>query len=245
MDDTTRGLSKLLANRMIQRRDVKALQASSGAYRPVRSPFTMRDLGLHLAGSTTYGHYLVDHDGHCRMLAFDIDFDDSFSWRDKELNPREVFGTDHPARRTMNKTIRAMADGLAWRLKRTMPDLIVSTAFSGSKGLHVYGCFTRPTTADAARDIATDVLDGFGCFEATRGSNFYRHTNRDIPLTIETFPKQEKISRDGFGNLLKLPLGTNRKTGRRAFFYDVRSPIQELTPYDSVAALLYGTVIPQ
>lgn len=244
--DASQGLKKqanLLYQRFVQRRDVKAVQEPSGAYHPVRSRFTLRDFQYHLDGATTYGHYLVDQEGKCRVTAFDIDFDEEYSWRGQILNPRKIFGTDHPAHPDMVATIRSIADGLAFRLERMYPDLTVMTAFSGSKGIHVYGAFQSPTTATAARGIAVDVLDSYGCFELARGKNFYTHSLRDVPITIEIFPKQEKVNKGGFGNLLKLPLGVNQKSSRRAFFYNPRDPLSHLNPYNSFDALQYGTLI--
>lgn len=77
----------LLARRFIQRRDVKAVQFSSGAYVPdyklksigSHAPlgFKGRHLASHLAGEATYGHYLLDSDSKCRLFAFDIDLEKS------------------------------------------------------------------------------------------------------------------------------------------------------------------------
>lgn len=241
-----------MAKRLIQRRDVKAIQGSTGAYEPLRDPDTkepvpwsLRDLARHLSGAVTYGHYLVDEAGLCRIVAFDVDFDGEYPWRGESLNPREIFGTDHPARKELNRQIRGLADGLAWRLKRHYPQLVVATAFSGSKGIHVYGMFGNPTRADTAREVGLAVLDSFGCFEPWKGKSFYRHKNEYQQLAVEVFPKQEKIGQGGFGNLLRLPLGVNKKTKRRAFFYDVRADVQELRPVAPIPALLHGTVVPQ
>lgn len=247
-----RTLTNLMAERLIQRRDVKAIQGADGAYSPVRDPvtransrFTLSDLVRHTQGQATYGHYVVDQAGLCRTLAFDIDFAKEYPWRGESLNPRDIFGTDHPARAELNRYIRGMADGLAWRLKRYFPKLIVITSFSGGKGIHVYGCYEKPTTAEAAREQALQVLNSFECFEAIRGKSFYQHVSEYDCLTIEVFPKQEKIGQGGFGNLLRLPLGVHMKSRRRAFFYDPRSEVQELRPTDPIPALLYGTVRPK
>jgi hypothetical protein len=37
---------------------------------------------------------------------------------------------------------------------------------------------------------------------------------------LEVFPKQDHVSGQGFGNLVKLPLGVHRKTGKRSYFYE-------------------------
>lgn len=241
-------LVSLLPRRLIQRRDVKAVQRGDGAYNPIRTPWTKTDLEKHLEGEVTYGHYIVDANDHCRLLAFDIDFDKEVSWTAPngtvhELSPREIFGTDHPARDYLNSYIRGMADGLAWRMKRMYPNMVVLTAFSGSKGIHVYGCFGQATTAKAAREVAVTVLSSFGCFEPVRGKNFWKHVDQYESLTIEVFPKQEKVqSGKRLGNLLRLPMGINQKTGRGGFFYSVEAPQTLITPDDPVAALTLGSI---
>lgn len=73
----------LYAKRFIQRRDVKAVQFSSGGYSPDRElkhpgqhaplGFKMDHLFAHLDGRATYGHYLLDTDDMTRLFAFDID----------------------------------------------------------------------------------------------------------------------------------------------------------------------------
>lgn len=241
-------LPDLLARRLIHRRDVKAQQSTDGAYRPIRSPWTRADLRRHLAGDVTYGHYLVNEAGRCRILAFDIDFDKTVAWSPNtgpsmELSPREIFGTDHPAAGFLNRYVRGLADGLAWRLHRKYPQLLVLVAFSGSKGIHVYGCFGKETSAKAARVVATSVLEGFGCFEPMRGNNFYKHVDQYPSLTVEIFPKQEDVGGGKrLGNLLRLPLGINQKTKRRAFFYRLDAPQEHLIPDDPTVALTLGSL---
>lgn len=85
MEDTLNDqLAVLYAKRFIQRRDVKAVQFSSGGYSPDRElknlgqhgpelGFQMHHLHNHLNGVATYGHYLLDHDDQTRLFAFDID----------------------------------------------------------------------------------------------------------------------------------------------------------------------------
>lgn len=75
------------AKRFIQRRDVKAVQFSSGAYVPDRElkkvgkhgplGFKGRHIADHLNGEATYGHYILDADSHARLFAFDIDLEKS------------------------------------------------------------------------------------------------------------------------------------------------------------------------
>jgi len=230
---------------MIQRRDVKAFQRKTGAYKPIHWPWTIKDIRAHLDGRTTLGHYLVDESDKTRVVAFDIDFDEDFPSSVGDVNPREVFNEpDHPANLELTRYLRCMGDGLVWLLHRNYPTVKALCTFSGSKGLHVYGTFGGTTTAQAARDVALTTMASLGKMEhftASKGTNFYKAT--EYPhLTIEVFPKQDSIATGGFGNLLRLPLGVNQKTGREGFFYDLGAPIDQLVPTDPIQTLEQGSI---
>jgi len=236
-----------LGKTFIQRRDVKAFQRKNGAYNPIHHPWTAKDIRLHVEGKTTLGHYLVDHDGLTRVVAFDIDFDDE-EYRTKsgeKVVPRDVFSDpDHFARGELTQQVRSLGDGLAWRMGRLYPELKIMTTFSGSKGLHIYGCFGEAIDANTARSLGQIILKSWGggeVFEAVKGKNFYKACSFPS-MTVEVFPKQSKIGSDGFGNLLRLPLGVNQKTGRESFFYDPGAPITELIPVDPALALASGSL---
>lgn len=239
-------IKKLIGSLFVQRRDVKAYQKKTGAYKPIKTPWTLKDIQNHLDGRVTLGHYLVDHEGKTKVVAFDIDFEKTYTLRDgSEINPREVFSDPNdPARGELVRAVRCLADGIAWRLKRLHPSIAVFTAFSGSKGIHVYGCFGGSTTAEAAQGLGVSLLKSFAggdFFIPLKGDNFFQselHPN----LTIEVFPKQGKIGKDGFGNLLRLPLGINQKTGKEGFFYDPMAPLNELNPLDPLDVLLHGSI---
>jgi hypothetical protein len=127
---------------------------------------------------------------------------------------------------------------------RLFPSVIPLVAFSGSKGVHVYGCFGGSVRATAARDVGLSVLDSWGrgeLFSAVKGKNFYKAATYP-DLTVEVFPKQEKVGTGGFGNLLRLPLGINQKTGREGFFYDPGAPLDELRPADPEQVLIHGSL---
>lgn len=237
---------QMLGKTFIQRRDVKAFQRKTGAYKPIHSKWTLRDLKAHVRGKTTLGYYLVDHDGLTRVVAFDIDFDDEDVEVDGEkVTPREVFSDpDHFARAELTRQVRGLADGLAWRTKRMYPEIKVIVSFSGSKGIHVYGCFPQATDANAARTVGQTILNSWGggeIFEPVKGKNFYKAATYP-QMTVEVFPKQEKVGTGGFGNLLRLPLGVNQKTGRESFFYDIHGPITDLAPVDPALVLDAGSL---
>ncbi len=235
-----------IAVKFMQRRDVYAVQHANGTYAPVREPISRAAIESHLAGTSTLGHYLVDQDGMCRIFAFDIDLCAAGVWKESDdreeipIKPREVWlEAGHPARTDLLVQLRCMAEGLALRTKR-LCEVPVAVSYSGSKGLHVYG-LCGPTNAGDAREVAKTVLDSFGCFEPARGNNFFRHSYGEYPnLEIEIFPKQDKVGKDGFGNLMRLPLGVNKKSGQAGFFVDLTTPINELNAADSEAVLSEG-----
>lgn len=242
-------LAAELAKRFIQRRDVKAVQHSNGSYTPDRTKFTMGDLRAHLKGTKTFGHYLVDQDGKCKLFAFDIDLTKEGEWRpdpDSEyvpIEPRNEWIGNGPAKEDLRLQLRCMAEGLAVRTHR-LTELPVAVAYSGSKGLHVY-CFTGTIDAADAKALAVEVLESFTCFELTKGHNFWRHSRGEYRcLEIEVFPKQAEIREgDGLGNLMRLPLGIHQKTGQRGYFLNLRSGLNSfIEDDDPLAALRRGSV---
>lgn len=249
-------LAILLGRLFIERRDVKAVQLRDGSYTPdqdhVGHPpwecpggceyrrWTMGDLRAHLAGERTLGHYLVSPEGRARVFAYDIDLiaTDRAGAPAGEgtteeaavvpINPRdEWLKADSPYRGQLTVQLRCMAEALALRVRRVL-DLPVAISYSGHKGLHVYG-LTGSEDAEAVRGVAVELLEGWGCFELVKGKSFYRHVDGQYKnLSIEVFPKQTEVAEGHFGNLLRLPMGVHRRTGRPAFFVDVRRPYSEL-----------------
>lgn len=76
---------------------------------------------------------------------------------------------------------------------------------SGGKGIHLWCFFERPIAASLARHVA-------------------KHWSALLPtpegIQLEVFPKQTRVAPDQYGNLIKLPLGIHRGSGRRAVFLD-------------------------
>lgn len=246
LPDSQDDLAVALGRRFVERRDVKAVQHSDGSYAPDRTPFTKRDLRAHVDGSSTLGHYVVSQEGNSRVMAFDIDLNQSGTWTDEldivhEFNPREAWlDASHPARREMTRHMRCLAEGLAWRTHRLV-DVPVAVSYSGGKGMHVYGFLGSVPAADA-RAAAREVLDTFGCFEPTRGENFYRHSRGEYSnLSIEIYPKQDSLAGKDLGNLLRLPLGINRRTGQQAFFVRLSTGYETLVADNPATVLDIGS----
>lgn len=258
-------VANLFASRFIARRDVKAVQHSDGSWSPhtrtgkrdgERLPWSREDLLAHLTGSRTYGHYLLSADSHCKLFAFDVDLEKSGQvplrladpssseeeiaawtegtwtecsdlrgeWQNRASNLRPYFKLQF--KELAHKLLRGVYENLG---------IPCAAAYSGGKGIHVYG-FTGLASAQDARDGAEIVLDALGGFTATRGTNFFCH-ERFPNLSIEIFPKQSSLDGKDLGNLMRLPLGKNLKSKDPTFFIDMTSPMSEMRPVDPIWAL--------
>lgn len=245
----TKTLAKFLAKNFIARSDVKAVQRNNGAYNPVNTAWTMNDFADHFANHITYGHYLLNTDSTCKLFAFDIDFKkvgnaptrpfptieeyvpiwiDSF----EKMNLRVAWlDRKNPARDWMKIAMRECAGKLAAACaKFEVPHLI---SYTGSKGLHVYGLTGRMPAQDVY-DAAHLIVEDLG-FKPSKGNVFYEwpdQENLELSLfEIEVFPKQVQISKDGYGNLLRLPYGRNLKAPKDpTFFIDETLPLSQIRP---------------
>lgn len=228
--------------------------------------FDMASLLRHLDKRATYGHYLLDDNSMSKLFVFDIDLeqegsyckmpglteispfleDDQFDKHVeifRDINPREIWQTRKNA--TARAWYKLQMRTLAQKFTKAITELGVecAAAYSGSKGLHVYG-FTGSLPAAEVREGAMLVLDIIGDFEPSRGSNFFRHQNLDpirgFPnFSVEVFPKQDNLDGKSLGNLVRLPLGVNQKSPRDpAFFLDLKAPMGELRQHPNPIELL-------
>lgn len=256
-------IAKLLAGNFIERRDVKAIQTKTGEYQPHRSgpqprysdrplvPFDLASLTQHVEGEQTFGHYLVKPETQtARCFVFDIDLNESSTYHDPDLNldtdinPREEWMKSTTCKRDLALQLFAMAQGLAFRVDKLV-GVRVMVAYSGNKGLHVIGCPGPGTPAVECRGLAMDVLDSLQCFEPVKGNNFYRHSTGYPSLEVEIFPKQDVIRNDGYGNLVRLPLGINRKNhnnNNKGFFLRMDVPFGKLAVDDPLETLERGSL---
>jgi len=231
-----------------------------------RMPWTRADLEDHVAGRKSFGHYLIGQDGDCKLFAFDIDLTkwngkserSQPTWlpidengmtvnvEPKPLQPREAWL--HPkAPPELRRFLVAQMRGVAELLATATVDVLgipVAVSYSGNKGIHVYG-FTGAAPAHDVRGAAMEVMDYTNEFVPMRGKNFFRPKNDDVRTgfaccEVEVFPKQNKIEEDGFGNLMRMPLGIHAKSGQRAYFLTLNSNIDELVEADPVASLESG-----
>lgn len=268
-------LANLFAKMFISRKDVKAIQHASGAYTPHvsdprhpeenRIPWSRADLVSHIEGRQVFGHYLLDRDSNCKLMAFDIDLrktgwlpvedpiekpegglsnfietqDLRAEWQDHRKNAYQ--------QRWMRLQFRLIANKIARSISEEL-DLPVAVAYSGSKGIHVYG-FTGLMPAAQVRKGAEIVLQAIGEFELEKGQHIWRHKDSSpfdgFPnLSVEVFPKQDSLDGKDLGNLMRLPLGKNHKTPDKTFFIDMTAALNEFKPLDPIWALTDGALNP-
>lgn len=167
-------------------------QGNTG-YSPVREPFNLRVARNHMLGNHTVGIYNVRLDNTASFGAIDLDLS-------KTLVDRSGPG--------MPDWDRAMA-----RLSEHARNLVAAaeqrglTAYmedSGGKGRHVWFFLEEPMPARVVRRLCAELAREVG------------PPPQDVGL--EVFPKQAQLPPNGLGNLIKLPLGVHRGTGRRAEF---------------------------
>lgn len=161
-------------------------------YMPVRRPMTEQDLRDHLAGLRTYGIYLMQADGRVRMGVIDADLR-------KDLRQPSL---PAPQRDSVRRE-------LAYILER-IPALAVDQGlsciveFSGSKGYHFWFPFDGPVDPAHLRGVLQGMVNALA---------------RDLScFALEVFPKQDSLSGKGLGNLVKLPLGIHRLSGKPSRF---------------------------
>lgn len=237
----TQDLRSAIAERFIARMDVKAIQTDKGSYLRLDEPWSLEDVEEHLAGKQTYGHYVLDLDSRCKVLAFDLDLDTTAVGPTGEpYDPRAAWAErDSLVRPKLQKALRALGEGLAWQAKETL-DVPIAVSYSGSKGLHVYA-FTGLRPAEEVRAAALSVLNESGLFCPVRGENNWKHRDCYQEVTIEVFPKQGD-RKEGFGNLLRLPLGVHQRSGKKGFFLKLSAEFPKFIPDDPEKVLAYGSI---
>lgn len=166
-------------------------------YSPVRQPLTLHLLRNHLLGNVTLGVYPVRRDGTVGFFAFDLDLDPAV------VEARRSDGAGLVAlREELEHEVAALHD----RLVEHGLDPLVED--SGYKGRHLWVLASEPIDAGLARRAGLALAQGFPVSSAH--------------VRLEVFPKQARVRSGGLGNLIKLPLGIHRRTGRRSRLLDAR-----------------------
>ncbi len=181
------------------REDVYARQWYSpakgeGGYAPVREPLTVRQLRQHFLGEVTLGVYPIRLDGTCVFCALDVDLRrDALAEASRKRELAQLI------RGELRETTQAVSRALtAARLPHLVED-------SGYKGRHFWFFLEAPEHATTLVAVGKVVL-------RIVAPHLGPH------LAAEWFPKASRPGSKGLGNLIKLPLGLHRRTGRRSRF---------------------------
>jgi hypothetical protein len=150
----------------------------------------------HLLGTYTVGVYPIRLDGTCTFLAIDLDISRA---------SLERACTDRNLAQKLRADLRS--EGLRLLAELRKLELPVLYEDSGYKGRHYWVFLEQPESAE--------VLHQLGRLLLPRLSAGLAHG-----LHLEFFPKQAGVQGQGLGNLIKLPLGLHRRTGRRANLLD-------------------------
>ncbi len=163
-------------------------QENKQGYVPMRRPMQAGDIREHLAGHRTYGIYLLDQDSQVHTGVIDIDLISRL--RDRKQAAKE------------RASIRRETLYLLKRLSTLAEDagLCCIAEVSGGKGYHLWFPVREPVPAAVMRRVLIQLTgkieEDVSCF------------------TLEIFPKQDHLTGKGFGNLVKLPLGIHRSSGK-------------------------------
>jgi hypothetical protein len=163
-------------------------------YVPVRRPMEPQDVEDHLRGRRTYGFYLLTSAGTVKTAVLDADLNIEFRREKPTADDRDRLRRE---RRYLIARVKEMAAEIG---------LVPLSEFSGGKGFHFWFFFEPAIPAAAAKKALDSIC---------------RILSKDLTVfNLEVFPKQERLGGKGLGNLVKLPLGIHRLTGKSSFFLE-------------------------
>jgi hypothetical protein len=170
-------------------------------YVPVRRAMTAQDVEDHLSGRKTYGIYLMQADARVKTAVLDADLNKKFRQKTLKAGDKSIVRRE---RHYLISRVRDLAGEIG---------LKPLTEFSGGKGFHFWFFFNPPAKAAVAREVLNRIKHGV-CGDLST-------------FNLEVFPKQDDLSGKGLGNLVKLPLGIHRLSGKRSFFIECREQANE------------------
>ncbi|KUK13958.1 MAG: hypothetical protein H5T91_07635 [Synergistetes bacterium] len=162
-------------------------------FTPIREPLTLNQVKNHILGNYTLGIYQLREDNTVCFLAFDIDVAKA------ELS-------SYLSSPSVKNRIDQELISLASKISRSFDELGLKSyiEYSGFKGYHVWVLFKKPISALKVREFGLSLMESLRPFP--------------VDVSVELFPKQAYIKSGGLGNLIKLPLGVHKRTGRRSLF---------------------------
>lgn len=182
---------------MCNRRDTYGLQNETGAYTRSRFPLTDKDLQAHISGEKTIGTYQLNKEHQVSWIAFDVD---SHAPKVKDpLTGKRVPKAETPEE--IDKRNR-IAEENKERLSNALNSLNIPFTLEASGSpfsFHFLIFLSKPIPASLAVFAGEEIKKIAG-----------------IVGDIELFPKQTKLTQKEFGNLLKMPFATHRRTGLKS-----------------------------
>ncbi len=183
---------ELFKQLFVNREDDYAYQKADGNYNRAKSPLT-DDI---LFGDQTVGTYNLDRSSNVINACLDFDIDKKIH-ETKDSMSADEWDQWIQTVKQHTKSCFAYLQSL---------DIPCYPEFSGYKGYHIWFFLDKPMPAADVR-------------------RWIQHIRALLPampkdLALELFPKQDKISADGYGNFVKFPLQVNRKSGKCSYFLD-------------------------
>ena len=173
-------------------------------YVPVQRALQPEDVEDHLQGRKTYGIYLLSGENRVWTGVVDVDLVSA-------LRDRRAAENEKDAIRRESVYIYTRLLELAGKA-----ELTCIAEVSGGKGYHFWFPLGQPVAAIDMRLGLKTLIGDLG---------------KDVRcFSLEIFPKQDQLTGKGFGNLVKLPLGIHRVTGRKSYCVGAKgqSLIQQL-----------------
>ncbi|MDQ7785806.1 MAG: CRISPR-associated primase-polymerase type A1 [Desulfomonilaceae bacterium] len=181
-------------------------------YNPVEEPFSPQVAQNHILGNYTVGVYPVRLDNTVNFIAFDLD------------GSKFAVNQSIRSERAWNALMGKVHDTACQLVDvASQHDVPLYLEDSGFKGRHAWVFLDTPVPAGVAKKF---------------GETMAAQISPRVPeVTVEVFPKQTSVNRSGLGNLIKLPLGIHRRTGKRAVFIepDGRPVEDQLAVLDRIA----------
>jgi len=177
-------------------------------YTPIQEPLTLQVAENHILGNYTIGVYPVRLDNTVSYIAFDLDV--------AKFAVARAISSERAWNSLMSRVHKVACALVDLAAAQDVPMYIED---SGFKGRHCWIFLDTPIPAGVAKkfgDLLKNQLNGL-----------------PSDITVEVFPKQTSVRRGGLGNLIKLPLGIHKRTGKRAVFLQ-----PDGAPYPNQLALL-------
>lgn len=146
-------------------------------YRPRDEILTDDVIENHLANEPNVGAYVMFNDGEHVRCAV---FD-----LDAHKDGETVDAVEDAAKRILGELPRYGLSPIVFRS-------------GGGKGIHIWFLWDRPQAARKVRFVLNQILESVGYHDGTKGV---------AEQEVEIFPKQDKVAKGKYGNLIALPFG--------------------------------------